>query len=640
MGCPCGRGGASPGRIACPRARPTPDWSAPHVPGQLLVKLADFSSARAEQFSAASGLTVRRAIPQLGLVVVETAGNAAALTQAESGAALAATAATLSAVAGVEWAEPNYTIALDAVPNDPRYASYQSTFLGTHLEMPAAWDFTMGHPDVVVAILDTGVDIQHEDLVGGIWTNPLETPNNGIDDDGNGFVDDVHGWNFAQGSNSVADDHGHGTHVAGTAAARINNDEGVAGMAGGATIMPVKVFPPPPNVIGTYEDLIMGIIYATDNGAHVINMSLGATSYSRGEEAAVDYAWAHGVVVVAAAGNNGANVYHYPAAHPNAMAVAATDSSDQRAYFSNWGDFVDVAAPGNWVYSTMRGNYYGSMSGTSMASPHVAGLAALIFSLNPQLTNAQVRAIIEQNTDDRGSPGWDPYFGHGRINGRKALAAVPVPPQPSPSPTPHPPLAEWPAGCQDLITDGDFEAGLENWQADAAWAIDTTRAYSGTYAAHFAGGPNAAGMLTRTLGLTQVTQLAANAALMDATLWFAYRIENQDGGMGSTPQMPFDDWLLAEFRTADGKLISSLLRTGNSADTASDGLPWDRYLYRLQSADLGPLNAFGTVNLVFTAFNDADNQPTSFWIDAVRFCATGPRQRYFFPLFLHAATAP
>jgi subtilisin family serine protease len=620
-------------------ARPTPDWSAPHVPGQLLVKLADFSPARAAQFSAASGLTVRRAIPQLDLVVVETAHSAADRTQAESGAALAAMATALAAAPGVEWAEPNYTIALDLIPNDPQFAIRQTIYLSDYLQMPAAWDFTMGRPEIVVAILDTGVDINHEDLATGIWTNPLEIPNNGIDDDGNGFVDDVHGWNFAQGSNSVADDHGHGTHVAGIAAARTNNVKGIAGMAGGATIMPVKVFPPPPNAIGTYEDLIMGIIYAADNGARVINMSLGATSYSRGEEAAVDYAWAHGAVVVAAAGNQGSNVYHYPAAHPNVLAVAATDASDQRVPFSNWGDFVDVAAPGYSVYSTYRNNSYGSMSGTSMASPHVAGLAALILSLNPQLTNAQVRELIEQNSDDRGAAGWDPYFGHGRINGRKALAAVQPPPQPSPSPTPHPPLAEWPAGCQDLIGDGDFEAGLGSWQADGAWGVDTTRVYSGVRAAHFAGGPNASGVLTRSLTLTQVTQLAANPALMEAALWFAYRIENADGGLGNTPQMPFDDWLLAEFRTADGKLISSLLRTGNSADTASDGLPWDRYLYRLQPADLAPLNAFGTVNLVFTAGNDADNLPTSFWIDAVRFCATGPRLRYFFPLMLAAPPA-
>ena len=257
--------------------------------------------------------------------------------------------------------------------------------------------------------------------------------------------------------------------------------------------------------IGTYEDLIRAIIYATDNGARVINMSLGATSYSRGEEAAVDYAWNHGAVVVAAAGNTSRNTNHYPAAHRNAIAVAATDASDNRAGFSTYGDFIDVAAPGANVFSTVMGGGYGYMSGTSMASPHVAGLAGLLFSLNPQLTNTQVRELIEKNVDDLGATGWDPYYGSGRINARKALAAVALPPQPSPTPTPHPPLVEWPAGCQDLVPDGDFEAGLGSWQRNGAWAIDTTRAYSGTGAAHFTGGPNASGSLTRTLTLIQGT---------------------------------------------------------------------------------------------------------------------------------------
>jgi subtilisin family serine protease len=297
----------------------------------------------------------------------------------------------------------------------------------------------------------------------------LEIPDNALDDDGNGFIDDVHGWNFALNNNVVADDYGHGTHVAGIAAAQINNAIGIAGMAGGATIMPVKVFFPPPNVLGTYEDLIRAMVYATDNGARVINMSLGATSYSLGEEAAVEYAWDHGVVVVAAAGNTGHNTYHYPAAHRNAIAVAATDASDNRAGFSTYGDFVDVAAPGSGVYSTLMSGGYGSMSGTSMATPHVAGLAALLFSLNPRLTNAQVRALIETNTDDLGSAGWDPYFGSGRINARRALAAAAPPP-----------LGEWPVGCVDLITDGDFEAGLGSWQASGAWKVDTTRSYAGT----------------------------------------------------------------------------------------------------------------------------------------------------------------
>ena len=446
--------------------RPAPDWSAPHVAGQLLVKLSDVSPATAATLAAQTGLAVQDTIPELGIAVV-------AAPEAGTNEALATTAAALEASPAVEWAEPNYTFTLDATPDDPYYTT-QAPYL-SRLEMPAAWDYTTGQSDVIIAVLDTGVALDHLDLASGIWTNPQEDAENsanGIDDDGNGFIDDVHGWNFALNNNAVADDYGHGTHVAGIAAARINNGIGIAGMAGGATIMPLKVFFPPPNVLGTYEDLIRAMIYATDNGARVINMSLGATSYSLGEEAAVDYAWDHGVVVVAAAGNTGRNSYHYPAAHRNAIAVAATDASDKRAGFSTYGDFVDIAAPGASVFSTYfdPNRPYVYMSGTSMATPHVAGLAGLLFSLNPQLTNTQVRELIETNVDDLGAAGWDPYFGSGRINARKALAAVAPAPQPSPTPTPHPPLSEWPAGCQDLIVDGDFEAGLGSWQASGAWA--------------------------------------------------------------------------------------------------------------------------------------------------------------------------
>ncbi|MCX7669845.1 MAG: S8 family serine peptidase, partial [Anaerolineae bacterium] len=294
------------------------------------------------------------------------------------------------------------------------------------------------------------------------------------------------------------------------------------------------------------------------------------------------------------------------------------------------------AAPGVYVYATLRNHSYGYMSGTSMASPHVAGLAALIFSANPQLTNVEVRQIIEQNTDDLGAPGWDPYFGHGRINGRKALAAVQPSSQPSPTPTPHPPLTAWPAGCRDLIADGSFEAGPGEWQLAGAWTVDATRAYAGVQAAHFGGGPNASGTLTRTLTLVRNGTPLPATTEPGATLWFAFRIENQDRGMGSTPPMPFDDWLTAEFRTTDGKPIMSLLRTGNSADTASSGLLWDRYYYRLDRNDMARLGAFGTVALVFAAGNDADDLPTDFWVDEVRFCAVGLPYWYYFPLFLNA----
>jgi len=595
-----------------------PDWGAPHVPNQLLVKVAGGAgaSAAANAGIMASGARVVRTVPQLGLMVVESPGDAG----------LAQTAGGLVGRAGIEWAEPNYTVALDLIPNDPDYLARQSAYL-QRLEMPSAWDYTTGSPEVIIAVLDTGVDLTHEDLQAGIWTNPGEIPDNGIDDDGNGFVDDVHGWNFAQNNNNPSDDFWHGTHVAGIAAARTNNGKGIAGTAGGATIMPVKVFPPPPNVIGTYEDLIRGIIYATDNGARVINMSLGATSYSRGEEAAVDYASSHGVVVVAAAGNSWHENYHYPAAHAHAIAVAATDARDQIAGFSTWGDFVDIAAPGVSIWSTVPGNTYGMGSGTSMATPHVAGLAALILSLNPGLSPAEVRALIENNADDLGAPGWDPHYGYGRINARRALASTPPLAGPGPTPTPHPPLAEWPAGCQDLIAGGSFEGSLEGWQSGGNVKIDGTQAYSGTYAAHFPGGPNSHGVLNRTFTLSPLAE--------EGTLWFAYRIQGQDKGLGRWPQAPWDDWFKAEFRAKDGQVLMSLLRTGNSADTASDGLPWDRYLYRMQSADLAPLKGTGPLNLVLEAGNDADNLPTDVWVDEVRFCVKDWPYQLYWPLVLH-----
>ncbi len=616
---------------AAPQQRtvpPKPDWAAAHVERQLVVKLPDASASAsdAEARLAASGVRVLRTIPALGLAVVETA----------PGAALAETAADLEARAGIEWAEPNYTLALDLAPTDLYYPQYQVAYL-SKLNVEEAWTRTLGRSEVVIAVLDTGVDLTHEDLRAGIWLNRGETgkddqdrdkATNGVDDDGNGFIDDVQGWDFAENDNVPDDDYGHGTHVAGIAAARTNNGIGIAGMAGAATIMPVDVFK---GGIGAYDDLILALIYATDNGADVINMSLGASSYSRGEEMAVDYAWSHGVVVVAAAGNTGRETYHYPAAHEHAIAVAATTATGTLAGFSTRGNFVDVAAPGSLVWSTYRGNSYVAMSGTSMATPHVSGLAALILSINPTLTPDAVRDIIQGSVDDLGTPGYDIGFGHGRINAGRAVAQTPPQTAPAPTPTPHLPLDEWPAGCQELIGDGGFEAGLGSWQTRGAVTLDTQHSYEGKQAIHFAGGPDSGGVLTRTVTLP--------AFPLEGTLWFAFRIENVDIGWGVAPSWPYDDWLTAEFVSLDGRPLTTLLRTGNSADTAGDGLPWDHYLHRMRVGDgvaasggtLAALRMARTVNLVFTAANDGDNAPTDFWIDDVRFCVT-PGYGVIFPV--------
>ncbi len=585
------------------------DWDAPRVPGELLIALAGAETTAVQASLAAAGLSVIEVIPQLDLALVRVDEAAAGpMSQAAEQAALTRATARATAL-GAQWSEPNFLFELDFIPNDPYYTSHQQGYLSDRLEMPAAWDKTTGRPEIVIAILDTGVNMTHPDLSAGIWTNPGEIPGNGVDDEGNGFIDDIHGWDFAGDDNLPDDDYGHGTHVAGIAGARINNATGIAGMAGNVMLMPVDVFL---NGIGSYADLIRAILYATDNGAWVINMSLGATSYSRGEEAAVNYAWDHDVVVVASAGNDYREAVKYPAAHANAIAVAATNSLDEKANFSNWGDFVDIAAPGVAVWSSYFDGYQ-PLSGTSMAAPHVSGLAALIRSANPTLTAAQVRTQIEQNADDLGSTGWDPYFGHGRINARRALEGVTVIPGPIP-PRPQRPNPIWPAGCREVVRNGDFNDGkIAPWQADHVNVAKIAGPEAArTWAAQFPGGPSSHNTMTQAITVPP--------HLTEATLTFDFRIETTDNGWGTSPQAPWDDSFTVEFRRMDGTLLRSLLRTGNTADTSGDGLAWDAYLYVLDDEDIALLHANQPIVLAFEAQNDNDNQTTTIWVDNVRLC--------------------
>jgi thermitase len=298
----------------------------------------------------------------------------------------------------VEYAEPNYIVHVFITPND----SYWSSQWGmTKIEAPAAWDITTGSGSVTIAIVDTGVDLFHPDISGKL----------------------VSGYDFVNNDNTPQDDHGHGTHVTGIAAARTNNGTGVAGLSWGAKIMPVKALDDYGN--GGSEDVAEGVIYAANNGADIINLSLGGSSPSSVLEDAVEYAHDLGCIVVAATGNNNSSV-SYPARYPEVIAVAATDSSDQRASFSNYGPEVDVTAPGVSIRSTYwwGGSTYEWLNGTSQASPHVAGLAALIWSVNPGLSNTQVESIIKQTADDLGAAGRDNYYGFGRINARRALEAT------------------------------------------------------------------------------------------------------------------------------------------------------------------------------------------------------------------------
>jgi subtilisin family serine protease len=268
---------------------------------------------------------------------------------------------------------------------------------------PEAWAAGFLGQGVTVAVVDTGVDLDHPDLVSNLFVNPGEIPGNGIDDDGNGYVDDVHGYDFADDDSDPNDVGGHGTHVAGTIAAA-NNGFGATGIAHGATILPVRVLGASGS--GSSFDVAAGIRYAADLGADVINLSLGG-GYSRAIQSAINYASSLGTFIVAAAGNEASSVPSFPAQfsanYENVISVGAHQRSGSLARFSNRvgnSDSVQIDAPGVGIFSTYVGGGYASLSGTSMAAPHVAGLAALTLSANPDLTSQELRDLLATGVTD------------------------------------------------------------------------------------------------------------------------------------------------------------------------------------------------------------------------------------------------
>ncbi len=334
-----------------------------------------------------------------------------------------------------------------AYPNDPGYQylwglhnTGQAPFYGmadADIDAPEAWGITTGSPNVVVAVVDTGVDYNHPDLAANIWQNSGEIIN-GVDDDGNGYIDDVRGWNFVSKNNDPMDDNGHGTHCAGTIAAVGNNGIGVTGTAWNVKIMPLKFL----NAQGSgyVSDAISAILYANRKGAAVISNSWSGTGYTQSLKDAID---ASSAVVVCAAGNSGANsdiAPQYPAAFTssNILSVAATDYNDKLASFSNYGpNSVDLAAPGVSIYSTSKSGTYQYLSGTSMATPHVSGVAALIKSQNPSMSATQIRSRIFSSVDTISSLSGKVGSG-GRLNAAKALGGSTPTPTPTPTNTPYP----------------------------------------------------------------------------------------------------------------------------------------------------------------------------------------------------------
>ncbi len=313
----------------------------------------------------------------------------------------------------------------DYAPNDPYY-SLQWAY--PKIEAPRAWDYELGSGSTVLAVLDTGLDFAHTDLDGRVWYNSGEIAGNHIDDDGNGYVDDYRGWDFVNNDNDPWDDDeldSHGTHVSGIAAAEINNIVGVAGTAQ-VSIMVLKVLDS--WGVGLEDWVRAALDYARIEGAKVVSMSFGHTgSCSPQMTTKLTQQWTAGLVLVASTGNANANAIGCPANHVRVIPVGATTSADVRwvdgAYGSNYGTHLrdnGLVAPGKNIYSTLSSSY-GYRTGTSMATPFVSGVAALILSNMPSRTNQQVKTILLNSADDLGSAGKDIYYGYGRLNALRAV---------------------------------------------------------------------------------------------------------------------------------------------------------------------------------------------------------------------------
>ena len=402
--------------------------------GEIIVKLEEAASqADLRDLNQKTDATVEEDLPQSDVSVVDL----------PQGLSVSEAVQAYEDSPDVEYAEPNFLLQPAAVPNDPSfdrmYALNNTGQTGgtadADIDATEAWNAITGSSGVVVAVIDEGVDINHPDLKDNIWTNPGEIAGNRVDDDKNGYVDDVNGYDFADNDASVYDrdlisggGDEHGTHVAGTIAAAGNNAAGITGVGWRTRIMPLKFL----GADGGYtSDAIEAVNYAVNKGVKISNNSWGGGGKSQALQDAIARADANGHLFVAAAGNGGSDKVgdnndrypHYPSGYSNSniVAVAATGDRDTRASFSNFGaKSVDLAAPGVNILSTLPGNTYGSYSGTSMAAPHVAGVAALVKSQNPAFDDGKIKSRLLNTVDKKISLDGRVLAG-GRLNAARAV---------------------------------------------------------------------------------------------------------------------------------------------------------------------------------------------------------------------------
>lgn len=413
------------------------------VAGRLLVKpKARLSAEELDQRLAPHGLHIYRTLHRSPIRVVNVAEER-----------LPAVVAKLQSDPEIEFVEPDYVATAAYAVDDPKVQSGEAWHLAK-VQAVAGWDYTTGNPNVIVAVLDSGVTAGNADLLGRV----------------------LPGYDFVNGDADVTDDFGHGTAVTGTIVAAGNNNVGTAGVAFGCRVLPVKVMGP--TGYAYYSAVAEGIRYAVDNGARVINISIAGDTPSATLQDAIDYAWNHNVVIVAAAGNNGNSVPQYPAACDHVIAVGATDNSDLLASFSSYGSHVQLTAPGVSIWTTQRyaDNPFGTWRGTSFASPLVAGAAALLASARPELSNTEITTLLAQTADDLGPAGRDDVYGYGRVNVLKALIASGATVTPPPTPSSPPAVA---LNCSG--TDQRFDLGQSialTAEATSAAGIQAVEVYA------------------------------------------------------------------------------------------------------------------------------------------------------------------
>jgi thermitase len=303
----------------------------------------------------------------------------------------------------IEFAEVNALASLGALTNDPYVTNGYEWHL-SKIQASDAWGITSGNASTTIAICDTGVAPTQPDLLGKL----------------------LPGYNFYANNTDTSDDYGHGTAVAGTAAGQGNNGIGVAGIAWSASILPIKISDP--TGYATYSNMAAALTYAVDHGARVINMSFYGSTSSTTLQSAADYVWSHNGITFACAGNTGTNALQYPAACQNVIAVSGLEYEDVIGTWSSYGSDISLSAPGVGIYTTNQDGTYGAWSGTSFSSPIAAGVAALLVSYDPQMTNAAIVELLKNNSDDLGSAGYDIYYGYGRVNAYRALLAAGSPP--------------------------------------------------------------------------------------------------------------------------------------------------------------------------------------------------------------------